>query len=88
MSNVETFTNDNFKILAHLYDIRGNDNYARITQQEIAGETTLSRATINKIVRQLKDENYIVQDSVHIGRYLLTEKAISAIETFRNSDKK
>ena len=88
MSNVETFTNDNFKILAHLYDIRGNDNYARITQQEIADEMELSRATINRIVKQLKDENYIVQDSVHIGRYLLTEKAISAIETFRNSDKK
>lgn len=42
----------------------------------------------NRIVKQLKDEDYIVQDSVHIGRYLLTEKAISAIETFRNSDKK
>ena len=88
MSNVKTFTNDNFKILAHLYDIRGNDNYARITQQEIADEMELSRATINRIVKQLKDENYIIQDSVHIGRYLLTEKAISAIETFRNSDKK
>ena len=88
MSNVKIFTNDNFKILAHLYDIRGNDNYARITQQEIADEMELSRATINRIVKQLKDENYIVQDSVHIGRYLLTEKAISAIETFRNSDKK
>lgn len=88
MSNVKTFTNDNFRALAYLYDIKGNDNRARITQQEIADEMSLSRATVNRIIKQLKDEDYIVQDSVHIGRYLLTEKAISAIETFRNSDKK
>ena len=88
MSNISCLTNDNFKILSFLYDIRGADNYARITQQEIADEIKMSRATINKIIKQLKDEDYIVQDVTHIGRYLLTEKAISATETFRNSDKK
>ena len=88
MSNVKTFTNDNFRVLAYLYDIKGNDNRARITQQEIADEMSLSRATVNRIIKQLKDEDYIVQDSVHIGRYLLTDKAISAIELFRATDKK
>lgn len=88
MSNIDTFTNDNFKILAYLYDIKGFDNYARITQQEIADEITMSRATINKIIKQLKNENYIIQDSTHIGRYLLTGNAISAVEIFRKSDKK
>ena len=88
MSNVKTFTNDNFRVLSYLYDIRGNDNRARITQQEIADEMDLSRATVNRIIKHLKNEDYIVQDSVHIGRYLLTEKTISVIETFRNTDKR
>lgn len=86
MSNVKTFTNDNFRTLAYLYDIKGNDNRARITQQEIADEMNLSRATVNRIIKQLKDEDYIIQDSVHIGRYLLTDKAISVIETFRSTE--
>lgn len=88
MSNVKYFTNDKFRALAYLYDVKGNDNRARITQQEVADELGLSRVTINGIFKQLKDDGYLQQDTVHIGRYLLTEKAISAIETFRNSDKK
>ena len=88
MSNVKYFTNDKFRALAYLYDVKGNDNRARITQQEVADELGLSRVTINGIFKQLKDDGYLQQDTVHNGRYLLTEKAISAIETFRNSDKK
>ena len=88
MANVKYCTNDKFRALAYLYDVKGNDNRARITQQEVADELGLSRVTINGIFKQLKDDGYLQQDTVHIGRYLLTEKAISAIETFRNSDKK
>ena len=88
MSNVKYFTNDKFRALAYLYDIKGSDNRARITQQEVADELGLSRVTMNGIFKQLKEDGYLEQDSVHIGRYLLTGKAISAIETFRNSDKK
>ena len=36
---------------------------------------------------ELKKDGYLEQDTVHIGRYLLTEKAISAVEIFRASDK-
>lgn len=87
MSNVKYFTNDKFRALAYLYDMKGSDNRARITQQEVADELGLSRVTINGIFKQLKDDGYLQQDTVHIGRYLLTEKAISAVEMFRASDK-
>ena len=87
MSNVKYFTNDKFRALAYLYDIKGSDNRARITQQEVADELGLSRVTMNGIFKQLKEDGYLEQDSVHIGRYLLTDKAISAVEMFRASDK-
>lgn len=88
MSNVNYFTNDRFRTLSYLYDMKGADNTARITQQEVADELGLSRVTINGIFKQLKDDGYIEQDTAHLGRYLLKEKAISAIEMFRASDKK
>ena len=60
MTIINCFTNDNFKVLSYLFEIKGNDNYARITQQEIADELDFSRATINKIIKVLKEEEYIV----------------------------
>lgn len=88
MSNVGCFTNDNFRVLSYLFDLKGKDNYARTTQQEIADALGLSRVTTNRIMKQLKEEEYIEQDKLHIGRYLVTEKAISAVATFRKSDNK
>ena len=58
MSNVKYFTNDKFRTLAYLYDVKGNDNRARITQQEVADELGLSRVTMNGIFKQLKEDGY------------------------------
>lgn len=88
MSQINCFTNDTFRALAYLYDVRGSDNRARITQQEVADELGISRATINKIMNELKSEGYIEQDGTHVGRYILTNKAILVIKTFRSLDKK
>ena len=87
MTIINCFTNDNFKVLSYLFEIKGNDNYARITQQEIADELGFSRATINKIIKVLKEEKYIVQDSLHIGRYLITDKAIVVINALKNIER-
>ena len=87
MTIINCFTNDNFKVLSYLFEIKGSDNYARITQQEIADELDFSRATINKIIKVLKEEEYIIQDSLHIGRYLITDKAIMVINALKNIER-
>lgn len=88
MFQIQHFTNDNFRTLAYLYDIKGANNKAHITQQEIADVLEISRVTINKIIGELRSSGYLEQDGNHVGRYILTEKAISVIETFRSVEKK
>ena len=88
MSNIELFTNDTFRVLAYLHDIRDKNNCARTTQQEVADELGLSRVTVHNIFKQLKERWYIAQDLEHVGRYFLTDEALSVIEAFRCVEKK
>jgi DNA-binding IclR family transcriptional regulator len=84
MSHIEHFTNDSFKALAYLYDVKNRQNKAHVTQQEIADELNLSRVTINRIIGELKVAGYIEQDGSHVGRYIITPYAIKVVESFRN----
>lgn len=88
MSQIQYFTNDNFRTLAYLYDAKSANGKVHITQQEVADDLGISRATVNKIMGELRDSGYIEQDGKHVGRYILTEKAISVIETFRTIEKR
>ena len=88
MSNIELFTNDTFRVLAYLYDIRDKNNCARTTQQEVADGLGLSRVTVHNIFKQLKEYWYVAQDLEHVGRYFLTDEAITVIRTFRSVNKK
>lgn len=88
MSQVQYFTNDNFRTLAYLYDVKNANDKAYITQQEIADDLKISRVTVNKIIGELKNLKYLEQDGRHVGRYILTQKALSVIENFRLIDKK
>ena len=88
MSQIQYFTNDNFRTLAYLYDVKGANGKVHITQQEVADDLGIRRATVNKIMGELRDSGYIEQDGKHVGRYILTEQAISVIETFRTIEKK
>ena len=88
MSQIQYFTNDNFRTLAYLYDVKGANGKVHITQQEVADDLEISRATVNKIMGELREAGYIEQDGKHVGRYILTEKALSVIETFRSIEKK
>ena len=82
MPSIEQFTTDNFHILSYLCEIRGKDDKVSITQQEIADKFGLSRATVNKIISELKSEGYLEQDGSHIGRYVVTKAAIKLVRTF------
>ena len=68
--------------------MKGANGKVHITQQEVADDLGISRATVNKIMGELRDSGYIEQDGKHVGRYILTEQAISVIETFRTIEKK
>lgn len=83
MSDLKLFTNENFEILAYLYDRRNQDNMVTATQGEMADALYISRATTNKIVGELKNKGYLALDGKHIGRYILTKKAIRVVELFR-----
>ena len=85
MPNIEQFTTDNFRILSYLCEIKGKDNKVSVTQQEIADKFSLSRATVNKIIGELKAEGYIEVDGNHIGRYVITKQTISVIKAFNNA---
>ena len=87
MSIVE-FTNDNFRVLAYLYDNMDSARLVKITQQEVSAALGISRVTINKIFKQLKDGGYITQDTSKIGRYHITDAGVCIVEPFRNSEKK
>lgn len=87
MSKVSEFTNDNFRTLAFMYDNKNEQNLIKVTQQEVGNELGLSRVTINKIFKQLKENAYICQDKTRVGRYYLTLEGIAVIETFRKINK-
>lgn len=87
MSQIDLFTTDNFRVLAHLYDKRSADNKTHITQQEVADNLKLSRITINKIMGELKSAGYITPDGNHNGRYVLTDKAVQIVKNFREIDR-
>lgn len=88
MSNVSNFTNEKFRVLAHLFDMKDKDNQVKVTQTEICSDLDLSRATVNNIFKKLKESNYLIHDETRVGRYYLTEEAINVVETFRKTDKK
>ena len=81
---IQYFTNDNFKVLAELYDDKDGKGTVHMTQQEVADKVGLCRVTVNRIMGELKELGYIQTDGVHMGRYILTEPALNVVEKIRN----
>jgi len=85
MSSIDTFTNDNFRVLSYLYDNKNKDNLVKITQTELSKELALSRGTINSIFKQLKEKDYLIHDDSRVGRYYLTDTAVNVVKMFRKT---
>ena len=83
MSNIEFFTNSNFKVLSYLYDNKDKENLVKITQEEIGMALNMNRTTVNYIMKKLKEKGYIIHDESKVGRYYLTEEAIKIVEPFK-----
>ena len=88
MPNMESLVNNNFKVLAYLYDIRDKENLAKTTQLEIGKDLGLNRGTINYVFKSLKENGYLIHDNTRIGRYYLTDDAVRTVELFRKTNKK
>ena len=88
MSKIDYFTNENFKILNYLYDQRNSDNIVSITQQEIADEFNLSRATINKMINDLTQNGYLKRIESKMARYIMSKEAINFVKVVRTANRK
>ena len=89
MPDLEFFVNDNYTMLAYLYNIRNpNTNTANVTQDELAEKLYISRATVNKLIKNLRDAGYVLFDANHVGRYVLADKSIVVVETFKQLEQK
>jgi biotin operon repressor len=76
-------------MLAYLYEVRNpNTNTANVTQDELAERLYISRATVNKIIKNLRDAGYVRFDANHVGRYILADKSITVVETFKQLENK
>lgn len=86
MINLVVFTNDKYKLLKFLYDNQieiKNNKYIALSQQEIADSLHFSKNKTNKIMQELKKDNFIDTFNNTKGKYIVSDKGnkvISVIE--------
>ena len=86
MKHSENLTNNNFKVLAYLYDKADRTNCVRITQGEIAKDLDLTRSTIGLIIKSLREFGYMKTDEEILTKHYLTETGIKVVETYRSAE--
>ncbi len=80
--NLVQFTNDKYKILKFLYDNQieiKNNKYVTLSQQEIADSLHFSKNKTNKIIQELKKDNFIDSYNNTKGKYIITDKGNKVI---------
>ena len=86
MINLIDFTNDKYKLLKFLYDNQieiKNNKYIALSQQEIADSLHFSKNKTNKIMQELKKDNFIDTFNNTKGKYIVSDKGnkvVSVIE--------
>lgn len=86
MSQSAIFTNVRFDILANMYERRDQKNRVAVTQEEIAVDLGLCRATVNRTLNELKSHSFIVTDQNRVGRYIVTKRGRKIVELIRMVD--
>ena len=80
--NLVQFTNGKYKILKFLYDNQieiKNNKYVTLSQQEIADSLHFSKNKTNKIIQELKKDNFIDSYNNTKGKYIITDKGNKVI---------
>lgn len=78
---LESLINDNYKVLSLLYDNQitiNGETYCNLTQVEMSNMLNVTRMTLSKKLKELKNNNLIVFEK---QKYVLTNRAIQIIET-------
>lgn len=74
---LEPFANDSFKVLKFLKDnqveVKGHW-YVTLSQQEIADMNHMSKLKTNRILRELREGNFVVLYQNKRGKYEITEQ--------------
>jgi len=81
--NLIDFTNDKYKILKCLYDNQikvKNVKYIVLSQQELADILHFSKNKTNKIIQELKKDNFIDSYNNIKGKYIITDKGNKVVE--------
>lgn len=82
------FVNDRFKVLECMEQrqISVNDkSIVKLSQQEIADILGFTKTKVNNIVRDLKQNGYLMQLSPR-GKYMLTDTAYEEINRIKNRE--
>ena len=77
---LESLISDNYKVLSLLYDNQitiDGETYCNLTQIEMSDMLNITRMTLSKKLKELKDNNLIVFEK---QKYILTNRAIQIIE--------
>ena len=83
MINLVDFTNDKYKLLKFLYDNQTeikNNKYIALSQQEIADSLHFSKNKTNKIMQELKKDNFINTFNNTKGKYIVSDKGNKVVE--------
>lgn len=83
MINLVDFTNDKYKLLKFLFDNQieiKNNKYITLSQQEIADSLHFSKNKANKIMQELKKDNFIDTFNNTKGKYIVSDKGNKVVE--------
>ena len=83
MINLVDFTNDKYKLLKFLYDNQieiKNNKYIALSQQERADSLHISKNKTNKIMQELKKDNFINTFNNTKGKYIVSDKGNKVVE--------
>lgn len=87
--NICFFTNDRYELLKLLYDQQikvKNESYVSLSQQEMADILHYSKLKTNKILNELKDNEFVGTYKNTRGKYILTERAIKIIKVIEDTN--
>lgn len=80
---LESFANDSFKVLKslkeHQIEVKGCW-YVTLSQQEIADMNHMSKLKTNRIMRELREGNFVVPYQNKRGKYKITEQGHKVLQ--------
>ena len=91
-SVIDKMTNNVYKVLKYMYSCQINlpdgTEYIPLSQADMAPLIGVSTITMNKLFKQLRDDNLLLPIEGKRGKYKLTDKAIIIIKDMEKLEDK